>query len=1238
MRIEVIRLTNLNSLAGAWEIDLTDPVYGAEGIFAITGPTGAGKSTILDAAALALYGRTPRLDKVNKSENEIMTRGYGVASAEVIFSTGSGRYRAEWHQNRAHGKPEGALQDYTKRLSRETAPGTWEVLAAEKKAVVNAKIVELTGMDYDQFTRCVLLSQGDFAAFLKADADVRAATLEQLTGTEIYSRISIEVQQKAAAQMKALADLEERHNAVGLLTDEARTELAAQKEACAKESAAADVERKRLEAVIARYDALHKAETELTEIRVRQEKARAENTLLNPEREKLAAHRAAAPLTADARRAAEARQSVRDADTRAKAAQDAARTAQTQADKARSDLTAAKDRALKTQSGYERLLAVIPEVKTLDQSAVKLTAETEELRKRETLLKNETETITREIQTLQATVTKTQADLAAASRFVRENAALAGLTEALPGLSAALQSVMTATADQQKAAAEAQAAKTTAEEANKAYKAVLPQAEEAKKKKEALKKTGLETRERLTKLLDGKTEEALHSEVTAGEKVLGNLKRLPELLAAHSESRETQARLQKEKEEKARLLAQTRTSVTATEEALKAVETAVTALEGQLAALDLVARLKVERTKLTEGHPCPLCGATHHPWAHESPEADTAGISAQLKDQKTREAKLKTTLDESRLSYARLEAQCTELDKRLAEADTAGNKCLTALTGQSALCGFSEVPSADTVNRRITKLMAQQTAGLKRLTDIRSVSADLMRLRESYAKLEEKNNALTAQEASLKAQNDAAQKTLAEARKRVSDSDLTLTAALSAYRKLTAPYAEDTVSAQNSDALYKRLKDASLRYEKAKKDQTDLQAHCDKTTAEENGKKTLLTAKSQMAARASSELKTHTEELTRIQSRRRELFGAQNPDTAEKTAVTARDAAQKALAAAETAAKTADAEVTRTQTELKSSVEFLTKAQSLLSQMEAAWTALLAEKGFENEAAWASHLMTDTAAQALEVKIAAAEQSVIELTALLREKTAKTQELKNQTMRDDTEERVRQQAAEAAARIRANTLRTGELSQQLAADDERRKTAGQIAEEIRRQEAVCKTWSTLNALIGSHDGKRYREFVQGITFERLIANANQSLSELTDRYLLVRNQAQPLTLDVIDNWQAGTVRSAKNLSGGESFIVSLALALGLSRMTGSSIRVDSLFLDEGFGTLDEDALNTALGMLSGLRSQGKLIGVISHISQIRERIPVRIEVRRKAGGVSELAGPGIRQKAAEKTVKKEQVR
>ncbi len=101
---------------------------------------------------------------------------------------------------------------------------------------------------------------------------------------------------------------------------------------------------------------------------------------------------------------------------------------------------------------------------------------------------------------------------------------------------------------------------------------------------------------------------------------------------------------------------------------------------------------------------------------------------------------------------------------------------------------------------------------------------------------------------------------------------------------------------------------------------------------------------------------------------------------------------------------------------------------------------------------------------------------------------------------------------------------------------------------------------------------------------------------------------QPLELNVIDNYQAGEIRSTKNLSGGESFIVSLALALGLSQMASRNVRVDSLFLDEGFGTLDEDALETALETLAGLRQDGKLIGVISHVAALKERIGTQIEV------------------------------
>jgi exonuclease SbcC len=115
-----------------------------------------------------------------------------------------------------------------------------------------------------------------------------------------------------------------------------------------------------------------------------------------------------------------------------------------------------------------------------------------------------------------------------------------------------------------------------------------------------------------------------------------------------------------------------------------------------------------------------------------------------------------------------------------------------------------------------------------------------------------------------------------------------------------------------------------------------------------------------------------------------------------------------------------------------------------------------------------------------------------------------------------------------------------------------------------------------------------------------------------------------LDLNVIDNYQAGEVRTTKNLSGGESFIVSLALALGLSKMASQRVRVDSLFLDEGFGTLDEDALEMALATLASLRQDGKLIGVISHVPALKDRISTRILVEKISGGKSILKGPGCR--------------
>ncbi|MCF6247650.1 MAG: AAA family ATPase [Desulfobacula sp.] len=200
----------------------------------------------------------------------------------------------------------------------------------------------------------------------------------------------------------------------------------------------------------------------------------------------------------------------------------------------------------------------------------------------------------------------------------------------------------------------------------------------------------------------------------------------------------------------------------------------------------------------------------------------------------------------------------------------------------------------------------------------------------------------------------------------------------------------------------------------------------------------------------------------------------------------------------------------------------------------------------------------------------------------------------------------------------------GAIKQQLTDDKQAKKGLKEKMLLLEHQKRECRQWDKLHALIGSADGKKYRNFAQGLTFDLMISHANQQLTKMTDRYLLVRDDKQPLELNILDNYQAGEIRSTKNLSGGESFLVSLCLALGLSNMASRNVRVDSLFLDEGFGTLDEAALETALEVLAGLQQHGKLIGVISHVPAIKERIPTQVVIEPLSGGNSIIVGPGCR--------------
>ena len=165
-------------------------------------------------------------------------------------------------------------------------------------------------------------------------------------------------------------------------------------------------------------------------------------------------------------------------------------------------------------------------------------------------------------------------------------------------------------------------------------------------------------------------------------------------------------------------------------------------------------------------------------------------------------------------------------------------------------------------------------------------------------------------------------------------------------------------------------------------------------------------------------------------------------------------------------------------------------------------------------------------------------------------------------------------------------------------------------------------WQKLNSLIGSADGARYRRFAQGLTLEQLVLLANRQLQQLRSRYQLARKADAELELVVVDSWQADSTRDTKTLSGGESFLVSLALALALSDLVSHKTRLESLFLDEGFGTLDPETLESALAALDQLQASGRMIGIISHVEALKERIPTQIRVHKQAGsGWSRLELP-----------------
>lgn len=281
---------------------------------------------------------------------------------------------------------------------------------------------------------------------------------------------------------------------------------------------------------------------------------------------------------------------------------------------------------------------------------------------------------------------------------------------------------------------------------------------------------------------------------------------------------------------------------------------------------------------------------------------------------------------------------------------------------------------------------------------------------------------------------------------------------------------------------------------------------------------------------------------------------------------------------------------------------------------EAAWNTALHASPFADASAFVAALLPEPERQRLMVLKEALHTARQKASALLQAAQDKHARLEAQALTPLAPEEVATQLAALEAQRNNLSEQIGAQRALLSSDTQNRTNQQALFEQINAQTAEADIWQRLDGLIGSAKGDRFRKFAQGLTLDHLLQLANRHLERLHGRYLLRRKTSGELELDIVDGWQGDVTRDTRTLSGGEGFLVSLALALALSDLVSNKTSIDSLFLDEGFGSLDGDTLEIALTALDSLNASGKMIGIISHVEALKERIPAQIRVE-KGGGI-----------------------
>ncbi len=1220
MQILKLSFENINSLKGAWTIDFQAPDF-RSGIFAIVGPTGSGKTTILDAICLALYGHTPRIGSITQNANEVMNRDCDSCRSSLEFQTLSGRYRATWSQKKQKNFDKTGKYGQVVSTMEKFEDGCWiPITDGSKVTSKKQEVQKIIGLSFDQFKRSVMLSQGDFAAFLKSKPNEKAQTLEQITGTQIYSLLSTKVYDLAEEQKKLFEDKQREVELSPVLDDAVVLTKQEQLKGITEEA-------KVLETQISKIEKESRWISETAELRNQFLRVKAELERLKENRNEFFRKENVVRLAEHAQNILPIfntlidKQSLREDSIKEKSAAENELVNATKSLKEKDFNFKAAEEALNNENLQKpKKLALFSQIESLDAEISPLIKSSRLAQEEKIKLENETADCKDHLNKAKEDIRKLEEDREKRDLERKEDIKGAFLYQRKDELRDCKITAETLSAALADAEGKADKASETVKSQEKEAEALRIRKEKIASVIEADKVLLKEAEKRLSEILDGKTLDELTQEQLSFSEQIPLLEAVKSALKAVCDRKEEIVRQEDVMQRDSAELDNWSSKKEGYEKEIQSL----TSRQEELEALVQIDELTKVRAELKEGEPCPVCGSLEHPFAANlPPEVATAKERLAVvkeestdlqKNQKEADRKIDVLKDRILVSEKRLKELRKNLD--LAEEE------LTLKCGRAGLTreGVTEEAAAVLITKKESLLIDIK----KRIAKARDAESKAAAAKEKIAGTTEELHRAEMVFSNAQTKFESAKSLLAQAQ---TGREKARTELEQFWRKTAKEYGSVITDGElfaHNPELFKRWIAKAAKYE-------ELLESCREIENSLAIKKGTLPGlvesverlekssreKSDQAAELQTELKTK-------QLQRDKLFGTKLVEIERKAyerllsqLAEAKDQAYENLSKARSVQAAAEQR-------LKTAEQRSAEAEKNLLSAKTEWTDALKKEKFESEEDWRRARLDSEAINALHKEITDYKAQSRSAADRFSEADKKLAEKESQKLTDKSLEVLEAEKREASAEKEKLLEQKGELQKELKTDEEARIKRAGIEDELKKLKHQVAVWDRLNTLVGSSSGDKYRRYVQSLVLLTLLKNANVELTKLHSRYRLAKGGGD-MEIKVIDSDLADQERPTDNLSGGETFIVSLALALGLAQMVSNNVRIDSLFLDEGFGTLDDDSLEKALNALSSLNAQGKTVGLISHVDQIKERIPSKIVVKRSAQpGVSRLEGAGVK--------------